>query len=421
MTTALTKSPGPGKGPGDDDTGATASAALHSGSSNLVQLVTRNMRQSGIFVAFVVIVGLFAILTDGVSLSPGNITNLVLQYSYILVLAIGMVIVIVGGHIDLSVGSVVALTGAVSAILVIREGQPWWVGVLAAIAVGVVVGVWQGFWVAYVGIPAFIVTLAGMLLFRGLTQIVLDNLSLSPFPGEYARIASGFLNGLLGGYGYDAFTLLIGAFAVAGYAVSQFRTRMARIRYEQAVESFPLFVLKVLAVGAVVMAFAWRLSTARGLPIVLIILAVLVLTYAVVMKRSVFGRQVYAIGGNLSAAQLSGVNVKRTNFMIFVNMGMLAGIAGVIFSARSNGAQPSAGNMFELDAIAAVFIGGAAVTGGIGTVTGAMVGGLIMAVMSNGMQLMGVEQPIQSVVKGLVLLLAVAFDVYNKRRAAAAK
>ncbi|GAB4070773.1 sugar ABC transporter permease [Angustibacter speluncae] len=421
MTTALTKSPGPGKGPGDDDTGATASAALHSGSSNLVQLVTRNMRQSGIFVAFVVIVGLFAILTDGVSLSPGNITNLVLQYSYILVLAIGMVIVIVGGHIDLSVGSVVALTGAVSAILVIREGQPWWVGVLAAIAVGVVVGVWQGFWVAYVGIPAFIVTLAGMLLFRGLTQIVLDNLSLSPFPGEYARIASGFLNGLLGGYGYDAFTLLIGAVAVAGYAVSQFRTRMARIRYEQAVESFPLFVLKVLAVGAVVMAFAWRLSTARGLPIVLIILAVLVLTYAVVMKRSVFGRQVYAIGGNLSAAQLSGVNVKRTNFMIFVNMGMLAGIAGVIFSARSNGAQPSAGNMFELDAIAAVFIGGAAVTGGIGTVTGAMVGGLIMAVMSNGMQLMGVEQPIQSVVKGLVLLLAVAFDVYNKRRAAAAK
>lgn len=421
MTTALTKSPGPGKGPGDDDSGATASAALHSGSSNLVQLVTRNMRQSGIFVAFVVIVGLFAILTDGVSLSPGNITNLVLQYSYILVLAIGMVIVIVGGHIDLSVGSVVALTGAVSAILVIREGQPWWVGVLAAIAVGVVVGVWQGFWVAYVGIPAFIVTLAGMLLFRGLTQIVLDNLSLSPFPGEYARIASGFLNGLLGGYGYDAFTLLIGAVAVAGYAVSQFRTRMARIRYEQAVESFPLFVLKVLAVGAVVMAFAWRLSTARGLPIVLIILAVLVLTYAVVMKRSVFGRQVYAIGGNLSAAQLSGVNVKRTNFMIFVNMGMLAGIAGVIFSARSNGAQPSAGNMFELDAIAAVFIGGAAVTGGIGTVTGAMVGGLIMAVMSNGMQLMGVEQPIQSVVKGLVLLLAVAFDVYNKRRAAAAK
>jgi putative multiple sugar transport system permease protein len=421
MTTALTKSPGPGKGAGDDDSGATASAALHAGTSNLLQLVTRNMRQSGIFVAFVVIVGLFAILTDGVSLSPGNITNLVLQYSYILVLAIGMVIVIVGGHIDLSVGSVVALTGAVSAILVIREGQPWWVGVIAAIAVGMIVGVWQGFWVAYVGIPAFIVTLAGMLLFRGLTQIVLDNLSLSPFPGEYARIASGFLNGLLGGYGFDAFTLLIGAFAVAGYAVSQFRTRMARIRYEQAVESFPLFVLKVLAVGAVVMAFAWRLSTARGLPIVLIILAVLVLTYAVVMKRSVFGRQVYAIGGNLSAAQLSGVNVKRTNFLIFVNMGMLAGIAGVIFSARSNGAQPSAGNMFELDAIAAVFIGGAAVTGGIGTVTGAMIGGLIMAVMSNGMQLMGVEQPIQSVVKGLVLLLAVAFDVYNKRRAAASK
>ena len=217
------------------------------------------------------------------------------------------------------------------------------------------------------------------------------------------------------------FTLLIGVVAVAGYAVNGYRTRVARIRYEQPVESFPLFVARVVAVGAVVMAFAWQLAHARGLPIVLIILGILILVYSVVTKRSVFGRQVYAIGGNLSAATLSGVKVRNVNFWIFVNMGFLAGIAGVIFSSRTNSAQPGAGNMFELDAIAAAFIGGAAVTGGVGTVVGAMVGALIMAVMSNGMQLMGVDQSVQSMVRGLVLLLAVAFDVYNKRRAGGAR
>src|SRR5688500_18360885 len=315
--------------------GATTSVALHTGTSNIRELLTRNLRQSGIYVAFVAIIALFAILTDGVSLSPINITNIILQYSYILVLAIGMVIVIIAGHIDLSVGSVVALTGATSAVLVIQQGMPWWAGVLAALAVGLAIGAWQGFWVAYVGIPAFIVTLAGMLLFRGLTLQVLDNISLSPFPSEYGRIASGFLNGLLGGNGYDAFTLLIGGIAVAGYAYSNFRTRVARIKYQQPVESFPLFVAKIVLVGAVVMAFAWQLAHARGLPIVLIILAVLVIGYGLITNRTVFGRQVYAIGGNLAAATLSGVNVRKVNFWIFVNMGLLAGIAGVIYSSRS--------------------------------------------------------------------------------------
>lgn len=401
--------------------GATTSVALHTGTSNIRELLTRNLRQSGIYVAFVAIIALFAVLTDGVSLSPINITNIILQYSYILVLAIGMVIVIIAGHIDLSVGSVVALTGAISAVLVIQQGMPWWAGVIAALAAGVVIGAWHGFWVAYVGIPAFIVTLAGMLLFRGLTQQVLGNISLSPFPDAYQQVATGFLNGLLGGPGYDVFTLVIGAIGVAGYAVSGFRTRLARITYQQPVESFPLFVARVVLVGVVVMYFAWQLANARGLPVVLIILAVLVMAYGVVTRRSVFGRQVYAIGGNLSAATLSGVKVRAVNFWIFVNMGVLSAVAGIIFSSRSNGAQPGAGNMFELDAIAAAFIGGAAVTGGVGTVVGAVVGGLIMAVMSNGMQLMGIEQPIQSVVKGIVLLLAVAFDIYNKRRAGASR
>ena len=390
------------------------------GVSNLFSLATRNLRQSGILVAFIAIVAFFAILNP-TFLSPGNLTNIVLQYSYILILAIGMVIVIIAGHIDLSVGSVVALTGATAAVIVIRGQQPWWVGVLAAIAVGLLVGAWQGFWVAYVGIPAFIVTLAGMLLFRGLTFIVLSNVSLSPFGGTYYSIANGFFNGLLGGYGVDVFTLVIFAIGVVGYAVWQVRSRRSKLAHQQSVEALGWFVAKIAIVAAVVMWFGYQLSTSRGLPFVLIILAVLIIAYSVITQKSVFGRHVYAIGGNLHAALLSGVNVRKVNFWIFVNMGLLAGIAGVVFSSRTNGAQPGAGNMFELDAIAACFIGGAAVTGGVGRVGGAIVGGLIMAVMSNGMQLMGLDQATQQVVKGLVLLIAVAFDVWNKRRAGAAR
>ncbi|PWD50370.1 ABC transporter permease [Serinibacter arcticus] len=388
--------------------------------ANVWELAQRNLRQSGILVAFVAIVALFAFLNSNF-LSPGNITNIVLQYSYILILAIGMVIVIIAGHIDLSVGSVVALAGAVSGILVIKNGMPWWVGVLAALAVGFLVGVWQGFWVAYVGIPAFIVTLAGMLLFRGLAARVLENISLSPFGTPYTDIAGGFLNGLFGGNGYDVFTLVVFAIAVVGLAFSQWRARQGKIRYQQAVESIWLFVLKLVLIAAVVMWFAWQLANSRGLPIILIILAVLILAYSVITQRSVFGRHVYAIGGNLHAAELSGVKVKKVNMWIFINIGTLAGLAGVVYSSRMNGAQPSAGNMFELDAIAACFIGGASTTGGVGRVTGAMIGALIMAVMSNGMQLMGLDQSFQQIVKGLVLLLAVAFDIFNKRRAGIAR
>nr|WP_221438009.1 multiple monosaccharide ABC transporter permease [Schaalia hyovaginalis] len=375
-----------------------------------------NIRQSGIFFAFLAIAVLFAVLNPSF-LSPGNLTNIVLQYSYILVLAIGMLFVILLGQIDLSVGSVVAVTGALSAVLVIKNGMPWWVGVIAAIVLGLIIGAWQGFWVAYVGIPGFIVTLAGMLLFRGLTFQVLENVSLSPFPKAYYNIANGFFNGLLGGMGFDVFTLVIFGIGVLGFAYQQFRSRKARIAYNQAVESMALFIGKIVVIAAFVMWFAFQLSRSRGLPFVLIILAILVLIYGMLANSTVFGRDVYAIGGNISAAALSGINVKSVTFWTYVNMGFLSAIAGIIYSARMNGAQPSAGNMFELDAIAACFIGGASTTGGIGKLSGALVGGLIMAVMSNGMQLMGASTSTQQMVKGLVLLLAVAFDVWNKRRA----
>jgi putative multiple sugar transport system permease protein len=380
-------------------------------------ILTRNMRQSGIAIAFALVVIVFSLMNDNF-LSPGNLTNIVLQFSYILILAIGMVLVIIGGHIDLSVGSLVALTGAVSAVVVIRGGMPWWVGVLAALGVGLLAGIWQGFWVAYVGIPSFIVTLAGMLLFRGLTFRVLDNISLSPFGGTYYEIANGFQT--VGAGEVDLLTLVIFAIGVAGYAFAVWRQRAGRIAYNQPVETSSLFVAKIVGVAALVMWFGYQLAQSRGLPNVLIILAFLVIAYSLVAQKTVFGRHIYAIGGNLSAAQLSGVKVKLMNFGVIVNMGILAGVAGVVFSSRMNAAQPGAGNMFELDAIAACFIGGASTTGGVGRVGGAMIGGLIMAVMSNGMQLMGIQQSTQQVVKGLVLLIAVAFDIYNKKRAQSA-
>jgi len=394
------------------------------------ELLTQNLRTSGIYIAFVAIIVIFTITTGGTLLSPENVTNIVLQNAHILIMALGMILVIVGGHIDLSVGSVLAFASAVSAVLVIRMGMPWWVGVIAAIIIGILVGAWQGFWVAYVGIPAFIVTLAGMLLFRGLTWLVLDNVSLSPFPREYREVASGFLDGVFGsitiGQGeglkavpqtIDIFTLLIGVIAVVGLIVTSWRSRRTRIGYNQQVESMTLFITKIVAVSAVLLAFAWALAYNRGFPIVLIVVAVLILVYQVVTNRTVFGRHVYSVGGNLPAARLSGVNVRSVNFWIMVNMGFLTGIAAAVFSSRSNGAQPGMGNMFELDVIAACFIGGASTMGGVGRVGGALVGGLVMAVMTNGMQLMGVPQSMQQIIKGLVLLLAVAFDIYNKRRA----
>src|ERR687897_720946 len=286
--------------------------ALHTGTSDLRALITRNLRTSGIYVAFVAIVALFAILTDGVSLSPGNITNIVLQYSYILVLAIGMVLVIIAGHIDLSVGSVVALTGAVSAVLVIQQGMPWWVGILAAIAVGLLIGAWQGFWVAYVGIPAFIVTLAGMLTFRGLTQMVLGNVPITPFPPQYTDIGSGFLPDLGGGTSYvEPLTVVLGVLATAALVVQEIRERRKRVKLSLEDEPVAWFWVRVAFIVVFLLGITFVLASYRGTPIVLVILAVLVLIYTTVMNRSVFGRHVYARGGNLLAAQLSGVNTRQ--------------------------------------------------------------------------------------------------------------
>jgi putative multiple sugar transport system permease protein len=381
-----------------------------------------NLRQSGIYMAFALIVVLFTVLTDGDLLQPQNISNIIVQNSYVLILAIGMILVIIGGHIDLSVGSVVALTGAICAVLTVQMGLPWPLAVIITLIAGAVIGAAQGYWVAFFGIPAFIVTLAGMLVFRALTLTVLGNQGIGPFPDQIRTLANGFTEGYLGNVGLgalggaDLVSLLVGVAVVAGFAFTQWRTRKARLNYGQTVDPFPIFVAKIALAAAVVLAMVVQLARFRNLPWVLVLLAVLALGYSLMANKSVFGRHIYAIGGNLQAATLSGVKVKQVTFWVFVNMGVLAALAGVIFAGRLNQAGPTAGTAFELDAIAAAFIGGAAVQGGVGKVVGAITGGLIMGVINNGMSLIGAQSEQVMLVKGLVLLAAVAYDVWTKRR-----
>lgn len=384
-----------------------------------------NLRQSGIYIAFALIIVLFSIVTGGELLKPQNISNIIVQNSYILILAIGMILIIIAGHIDLSVGSVVALTGAIAAVLMVNMNVAWPLAILITLVAGALIGAWQGYWVAYFGIPAFIVTLGGLLIFRALTLTVLGNQGIGPFPDEVRTLANGFTSSYLGNIGLgplggaDLLTLLVGLAAVAAIIGSQWRTRQGRIGYRQQVDALPLFILKIAAAVVVVMAVIVQLARFKNLPWVLVLLAVLVLAYTLLTNRAVFGRHIYAIGGNLNAASLSGIKVKSVTFWIFVNMGVLSALAGVIFAGRLNQAGPTAGTSFELDAIAAAFIGGAAVQGGVGKVIGAITGGLIMAVINNGMSLIGAPSERVMLIKGLVLLAAVAFDVWTKRRAGA--
>lgn len=386
-----------------------------------IRHVVSDLGKNGIFIALVAVVLLFSITTNGILLRPQNISNLIVQNGYILVLAIGMVLIIVAGHIDLSVGSVAAFIGAVSGVFAVHWGLPWWLAIILSLLVGAVVGAWQGFWVAFVGIPAFIVTLAGMLIFRGLALVVLGNANIGSFPAEYRAIGNGFINfpiDIPGGFKahIDPVTLIVGLIAVAGIIVQQVRTRRGRVSYAQEVEPLGWFIAKMVLVVVGVGAFAYALSVYKGIPVTLIILAVLVLIYGTIQNRSVFGRHIYAIGGSRHAAELSGIKTRQVDFWLFVNMGVLAALAGMIFTARLNLAGPKAGDGFELEAISAAFIGGAAVQGGVGTIGGAIIGGLIIGVLNNGMSIMGIGIEWQQAVKGFVLLLAVAFDVFNKRR-----
>lgn len=379
---------------------------------------TSSGRQFGILGALVVIIVLFQILTNGRTLTPQNLINIVNGNSYVLILAVGMVLVIIAGHIDLSVGSVAAFVGIVVAQSMYAWHWPWPLSMLLGLALGAIVGAWQGWWVAYVGVPAFIVTLAGMLFFRGANQFVGNSISI-PVPREFTFIGGGFLPDPDWGVQANLPTIILGALVLV--AIIWQEVRLRRAQAAMGAERAPIWVsvVKLVVLGLVVVGATYLFSTGRvgtSYPIAGIILGVVAIGYSFLATNTTIGRHIYAIGGNWRAAELSGVNIRRVNFFVMANMSVIAALAGMMWIARSVASGPGDGVGWELDAISAVFIGGAAVSGGIGTVAGSIIGGLVIAVLNNGLQLLGVGADRVQMIKGLVLLLAVGIDVYSKRQ-----
>lgn len=379
-------------------------------------LFKNNIREYGMLIALVVIMVYFWIVTEGTLMRPVNLTNLILQNSYIIIMALGMLLIIIAGGIDLSVGSVAGFVGGVAAVLIVRYDVNVYLAMFISLVMGGIIGVWQGYWIAYIKIPAFIVTLAGMLIFRGLSLWLLGGESVGPFPEQFQSLSSGFIPDFFNSTGFHLTTILIGVVLSAILIFLDIRSRQNNIKYEFQVSPLPLFIIKNVIITAAIMGLCILMASYKGLPNVLILMMVLIVIYTFLTNQTVLGRRIYALGGNEKAAKLSGVNTKKLLFMTFVNMGILAAIAGMVYTARLNSATPKAGLSMELDVIAACYIGGASTTGGIGTVIGAIVGAFVMGVMNNGMSIMGVNIDWQQVIKGMVLLLAVFFDVSQKNK-----
>jgi putative multiple sugar transport system permease protein len=384
-----------------------------------------NLRDYGLLASLLVIMAFFEYLTDGVLLEPVNLTNLIFQNSYVVIMALGMLLIIVGGNIDLSVGSIVGFVGAVAGTLIVNFKAPWLPVVGLALVAGALIGAIQGYFVAFNKIPSFIVTLGGMLIFKGLMGNLLYGQFVGPFPKSFQNIAAGFIpdfsdfaifKPLVGDSDFHWFSLLVG---VVG-AIALFYSALRRWRRASAdamdAEPLPLLLGKNAIFAILIVGFSYLLASYKGLPEVLVIMGVLILIYTFVTTRTTVGRRIYALGGNRLAAQLSGIRTDWLTFLTFVNMGVLAGLAGVIVAARLNSATPNAGQSYELDVIAACFIGGVSASGGVGKVMGVVIGAFVMGVMNNGMSIYGLGIYWQQVVKGVVLLAAVYVDVYQKNK-----
>lgn len=385
----------------------------------LSRTLQHSLRDDGLLLSLLAIMAFFQWQTDGVLLQALNLTNLVLQNSYIVVMALGMLLVIVAGHIDLSVGSLCGFIGAMAAVLMVQWG--W--GVVPTVAVCLLAGLWigalQGWFVAYARIPSFIVTLAGMLIYKGLALLLLQGQSLGPFPESFQSISTGFLQGAsvwTGTLSTPALTLGLASTLVLVQFGWVWRQRQRAQRHGMAVQPAAVLALQQAVLAALVLALCERMASYKGLPHVLLLMAVLAVLYQFVAQRTTAGRRIYALGGNEKAARLSGIDTSRWTLLAFANMGLLAALAGLVFAARLNTATPKAGLGFELDVIAACFIGGASASGGVGKVMGAVVGAFIMGVLNNGMSLLGIGIDYQQVIKGLVLLGAVFLDVHTRQR-----
>ena len=398
------------------------------------EYMNRNMKQYGMLIALLVIMIVFGFMTKGSLIWPRNISMLVRQNSYVFILAIGMMLcILTGGNIDLSVGSQVALVSAMSGLLGTTLGLPAWLAIIISLLTGLLAGIWQGFWIAFVKVPPFITTLAGQLLFRGLNNIILDGQTL-PLPKLYVTIGSGSIPDIAPntvpdflGIGnllqlqnkvqsLNVTTLIIGLILSAIFVAYLFVNRKRKLARGYEAASFGSVVAKAIAFFIIINLFSYWLAMDEGIPILLVIVAVIYAIYSFIATKSIPGRHLYAMGGNIKAAELSGVNTKKMMFLVYANMGLLSAVAGIVTAGRLNASSPNIGQNFELDAIGACFIGGASAYGGIGTIWGAMVGGFIMGVMNNGMSILGFDVFLQLIAKGLVVLLAVAFDTYTKSK-----
>lgn len=379
-------------------------------------LAKQNLRKLSMFIMLGLILLVFAVLTNGVNLTPRNITNIFIQNSYILILAVGMVLVIIIGNIDLSVGSVVAFSGALSAMLY-NTGIGLIPTLLLSLLIGAAIGVFQGFWIAFVGIPAFITTLAGMLFFRGLTYIITNVSPISLRDDGFKKIASGSLN--IPGFtigSMDGLSIVVMVIAVALVVFFTLHRRRKEISNGFTVLPLRYTVLKIVSLSALIIFVSLRFAAYRGIPTVALVLFIVTAIFVFLTNNTVIGRYIYAVGGNAKSAKLSGINSEQVVFITHIIMGVLCGLSGVVFTAYMNSALPQAGNQFEMDAIASCYIGGAAASGGIGTIIGAITGGLVMGVINNGMSLMNIGADWQYVVKASILLLAVFYDIWSRRK-----
>ena len=393
-------------------TDATTTAAVK---PDMLRFIKANIRDYALLLSLLAIMVFFQFTTGGTLFKPINMTNLILQNSYIVIMALGMLLIIVAGHIDLSVGSVSGFVGAVAAVMMVNWKVDPFTTVVACLLLGAVIGGAQGYLVAFYKIPAFIVTLAGMLVFKGLALTVLGGASVGPFPREFQLLSSGFVPDFTSGT-FNWLAIVIGGAVTAAIIYFNFKERRNQQEHGLAEEPDIIFYGRNILIAVAFLGFSFLMASYKGLPNVLIVMFTLIALFVFITTRTTFGRRVYAMGGNEKASKLSGINTERMTFMIFAIMGSLAALAGLIFAARLNVATPKAGAGFELEVIAACFIGGAAVTGGVGKIIGAVIGAFIIGVMNNGMSILGVGIDLQQVIKGAVLMLAVFLDVYYKNK-----
>ncbi len=386
---------------------------------NKKKVVNLDMKQYGMFLALIAIYVVFAIMTGGKNLSPANINNLIMQNGYVVILAVGMLLCVLTGNVDLGVGSVVALTGATVGIMLVDYKMNMWVAILSALVIGLLVGMFAGFFIAYLTIPPFVVTLATMLMGRGLTYTLLHAQTKGPFAADFVYIGAGFLPTVKIPFGdgtMDLVSIIVAAVVTAMLIIAEMKNIATKKKYDFPLNPMWQVVLKLAVLMFIVWFFFYKLSRYNGLPFVLVIMVVLVGIYVFITSKTVAGRQIYALGGNAKAARLSGIDTRKVFFWVYTNMGILSAVAGIVLCSRNGSSTPKAGDGFEMDAIASCYIGGAAVAGGAGTIMGAVVGAFIMGILNNGMSLYDWSTDIQKIVKGAVLLGAVTVDILSKRK-----